>query len=179
MSFINEKDVLGVLSKVQEPQSDKDLVTLKMVKNVQIDGSNVNFSLEFKSTTYPYKERVLESAKEAVLALSGVERVTVKTQANDPLKVISSQPSQTTSSPPPTMRPKQPMQPLKQNLIPSVKSTIAVASGKGGVGKTTVAVNLAVSLAKSGASVGLLDADIYGPNIPIMMGIHEKLRTRN
>ena len=68
----------------------------------------------------------------------------------------------------PAMRPQQPMQPQKQNLIPSAKNTIAVASGKGGVGKTTVSVNLAVSLAQSGAAVGLLDSDIYGPNIPIM-----------
>ncbi|MFQ5825429.1 MAG: Mrp/NBP35 family ATP-binding protein, partial [bacterium] len=78
-----------------------------------------------------------------------------------------------------TTQPQQPMQPQHQNLIPSAKSTIAIASGKGGVGKTTVAVNLAVSLVQSKATVGLLDADIYGPNIPIMMGINQKLSTRN
>ena len=175
MNSINEKDILAALTQVQEPQSGKDLVSLDMVKNVEIDGPRVSLTVEFKSTSYPFKEKVLANAKAAVMTISGVGIVTVNSKINDPLKVISSQPAQTMSSPQPAMRPQQPMQPQKQNLIPSAKNTIAVASGKGGVGKTTVSVNLAVSLAQSGAAVGLLDSDIYGPNIPIMMGVNQKL----
>ena len=168
MSSITEKGVLAALKEVQEPQSGKDLVSLKMVKDVQIDGPRVSLAVEFKSASYPFKEKVQANAKAAVMTISGVGIVTVNSKINDPLKVISSQPAQTMSSPQPAIRPQQPVQPQKQNLIPSAKNTIAVASGKGGVGKTTVSVNLAVSLAQSGAVVGLLDSDIYGPNIPIM-----------
>ena len=179
MNSINEKDILSALTQVQEPQSGKDLVSLNMAKNVEIDGPRVSFTVEFKSASYPFKEKVLANAKAVVMTISGVGIVTVNSKINDPLKVISSQPAQTMSSPQPAMRPQQPVQPQKQNLIPSAKNTIAVASGKGGVGKTTVSVNLAVSLAQSGAAVGLLDSDIYGPNIPIMMGVNQKLGTRN
>jgi ATP-binding protein involved in chromosome partitioning len=83
------------------------------------------------------------------------------------------------AGPPPQQRPAPPPPPEPQNILPDVKYTIAVASGKGGVGKTTVSVNLAVALAKTGARIGLLDADIYGPNVPIMMGTNERLSSRN
>lgn len=142
MSSITEKDVLAALNQVQEPQSGKDLVSLKMVKDVQIDGPRVSFTVEFKSASYPFKEKVQANAKAAVMTISGVGIVTVNSKINDPLQVISSQPAQTRSSPQPAMWPQQPMQPQRQNLIPSAKNTIAVASGKGGVGKTTVSVNL-------------------------------------
>ncbi|MFQ5707169.1 MAG: Mrp/NBP35 family ATP-binding protein [bacterium] len=177
MNTVTDKEILTSLSKVQEPESGKDLVALNMVKDVKIEDSAVSITLEFKSPSYPFQEKLVDQAKTALLLLSGVDRVTVKTRASNPLKVLSSQPAQ----PRPAQRPgpQTPMQPQRANLIPSAQYTIAVASGKGGVGKTTVAVNLAISLARTGATVGLLDADIYGPNIPIMMGAEGKLGTRN
>ena len=175
MANLTEKEVLAALQGVQDPQTGQDIVARNMVKNIRIDNSTVVFTLEFKSDAHPDKESIQENARAAVKALAGIETVNVIPVMNDPLKVISSAPAQ----PPAGMPPQQPVQPQKQNLIPSAKNTIAVASGKGGVGKTTVSVNLAVSLAQSGAAVGLLDSDIYGPNIPIMMGVNQKLGTRN
>ena len=173
MADLTEKEVLAALQSVQDPQTGQDLVAGNMVKNIKISNSTVVFTIEFKSDSHPDKESIQENARVAVKALSGIETVNVIPTVNDPLKVISSAPA----SPPPGMPPQQPMQPQKTML--NAKYTIAVASGKGGVGKTTVSVNLAVSLAKTGAKVGLLDADIYGPNIPIMMGVDDKLGTRN
>ena len=177
MADLTEKEVLAALQSVQDPQTGRDLVAGNMVKNIRIDNSTVVFTLEFKSDSHPDKESIQENARVAVKALSGIETVNVIPTVNDPLKVISSAPA----SPPPGMPPQQPMQPQPQpqKTMLNAKYTIAVASGKGGVGKTTVSVNLAVSLAKTGAKVGLLDADIYGPNIPIMMGVDDKLGTRN
>ena len=177
MADLTEKEVLAALQSVQDPQTGQDLVAGNMVKNIRIDNSTVVFTLEFKSDSHPDKESIQENARVAVKALSGIETVNVIPTVNDPLKVISSAPA----SPPPGMPPQQPMQPQPQpqKTMLNAKYTIAVASGKGGVGKTTVSVNLAVSLAKTGAKVGLLDADIYGPNIPIMMGVDDKLGTRN
>lgn len=175
MANLTEKEVLAALGKIEDPQTGKDLVAGNMVKNIHIDNTTVVFTLEFKSESYAHKESVQKNARAAVEALSGVETVKVNATVNNPLKVISSPPQ----SPPPGMRPQQPVQPQPQKTMPNVKYTIAVASGKGGVGKTTVSVNLAVSLAKTGAKVGLLDADIYGPNVPIMMGVNAKLGTRN
>ncbi|MCH7676087.1 Mrp/NBP35 family ATP-binding protein [candidate division KSB1 bacterium] len=175
MADLTEKEVLAALQSVQDPQTGQDLVARNMVKNIQINNSTVVFTLEFKSDSHPDKESIQENARVAVKALSGIETVNVIPTVNDPLKVISSAPA----SPPPGMPPQQPMQPQPQKTMLNAKYTIAVASGKGGVGKTTVSVNLAVSLAKTGAKVGLLDADIYGPNIPIMMGVDDKLGTRN
>ena len=170
---LNEQEVLDALKKVDDPITGKDIAANSMVKDVQVNGSKVAFTLEFKSNTYPHKEDVLQRSKAAIEALSGVDTVTVNSRVHDPLKVIS----QPAPAQPPGMRPQAPSQP--QMNLPKVKYTIAVASGKGGVGKTTVSVNLAIALANSGAKVGLLDADIYGPNIPIMMGMDEKLGTRN
>ncbi|MFQ5752525.1 MAG: Mrp/NBP35 family ATP-binding protein [bacterium] len=173
MANISVNEVLSALAKVVDPQTGQDLITRKMVRDIQLDNSSVAFTIEFKSESYPDKEAVQEKARATVQSLAGVGTVTVNTTVNNPLKVITPSPQ----SPPPGMRPQQPAPP--QKTMPNAKYTIAVASGKGGVGKTTVSVNLAVSLAKTGAKVGLLDADIYGPNIPIMMGVNDKLGTRN
>ena len=147
--MITEQQVLNALSKVQEPELHRDLVTLKMVKDIQIQNDAVDFTIVLTTPACPLRYQIESEAKAAVAKI-GAKQVTIKWDANVPSdRRISSQIN-----------------------IP-VKSTIAVASGKGGVGKTTVSVNLAVALAQTGAKVGLMDGDVYGPNIPIMMGVNE------
>src|SRR5512142_77852 len=147
--MINEQQILKALGKVQEPELHRDLVSLNMIKEIKIQGDTVNFTVVLTTPACPLRNQIESEAKAAVVAL-GAKQVNIKWDANVPSdRRISG----------------------KLNI--PVKSTIAVASGKGGVGKTTVSVNLAVALAQAGAKVGLMDADVYGPNIPIMMGVNE------
>src|SRR5256714_7130171 len=149
-----EQDVLTALSHIQDPDLGRDVVSLGMIKNLAIgaDGK-VDFTFELTTPACPVRDRFHTMAEEIVSALPGVTAVEVKMTAN--------------------VRPAFGNRPPAGEMLPGVRQTIAVASGKGGVGKSTVAVNLAVALARSGARVGLLDADVYGPNIPRMMGVNE------
>ena len=153
---ISEEMVLKALGQVQEPELHKDLVTLGMIRDINIKGGGVSFTVVLTTPACPLKSKIEQEARSAVAAIPGVESVEVKLDANVPSDGRS-----------------------RGILELPIKNAIAVGSGKGGVGKTTVAVNVAVCLAQSGANVGLLDADIYGPNIPTMMGVHRLPPVKN
>jgi len=148
MTMITESAIYDALRHVQEPELGGDLVSRNMIRDLVIDGSQVAFTIELTTPACPLKDEIETNVRQALNPL-GVETVAIAWGA--------------------TVRRAAPAQP--QQLVPGVKNIIAVASGKGGVGKSTVSVNLAVALAQAGASVGLLDADITGPNIPLMMGV--------
>ncbi len=148
MSPITMDAVMAALSTVQEPELGGDLVTRQMVRDLTIDGSAVAFTIELTTPACPLKDEI-ESRVRTALTPIGVEAIDLSWGA--------------------TVRRAAPR--VAEQLLPGVKNVIAVASGKGGVGKSTVAVNLAVALARDGASVGLIDADITGPNVPLMLGL--------
>jgi ATP-binding protein involved in chromosome partitioning len=143
---------MAALSTVKEPELGRDLVSLNMVKDLTVNGPQVSFTIELTTPACPLKERIEREVREAVMGVPGVEQVEMRLTS----QVRAHHPAST------------------EGAIPGVRNIIAVASGKGGVGKSTVAANLAVALAHSGARVGLLDADIYGPSIPMLMGVTDK-----
>lgn len=143
-----QEQVLQALSKVQEPELHRDLVALDMVKDVNIHGDAVSFTIVLTTPACPLKHVMEKDARAAVGALPGVKTINIKWDAK-----VAANGRMTGQVPMPA------------------RNVIAIASGKGGVGKSTVSVNVAVALAQSGASVGLLDADIYGPNTPMMLGV--------
>src|ERR1041385_4696320 len=150
---LTETNVLDALRLVKDPDLHRDIVALNFVKNLKIEGKSVSFAIELTTPSCPVKDELKAAAIKAIQdQIDGVGSINVELTSN--VRTSSGQ--------------------QRMNLLPNVKNTIAVASGKGGVGKSTVAVNLAVSLALDGARVGLLDADIYGPSIPLMMGISTK-----
>ena len=149
-SELSVEKVIAALSTVQEPELHKDLVSLNMIRDIAIDGGNVKFTIMLTTPACPLKSRIESEAREAVSSLAGVSSVQIKMDANVPHDGRA------------------------RGIVDlPIKNVIAVASGKGGVGKSTVAVNIAVTLAEMGARVGLLDADIYGPNVPTMMGVQQ------
>lgn len=149
MNQVSEQNILQALSQIIDPDLRKDIVTLGFVKDLTINGGDVSFRLVLTTPACPVKEAFEEEAKQLVGAIEGVENVSVTMDSDVPQG-----------------------RGIANNIaVPGVKNIIAVSSGKGGVGKSTVAVNLAVSLALDGAKVGLMDADVYGPNVPLMLGI--------
>ncbi len=149
-STIGPEDIRAALSQVKDPDLGRDIVTLGFVQDLRIDGENVSFAIELTTPACPVRDQMKGDAHRAVLSLPGVTNVEIEMTS----KVRGTQSEQ------------------KDKLIPLVKNIVPVGSGKGGVGKSTVSANLAIALAKLGARVGLMDADVYGPSIPTIMGAH-------
>jgi ATP-binding protein involved in chromosome partitioning len=153
---IDSDAVLDALRVVVDPDLHRDIVSLGFVKDVTVSNERVSFTIELTTPACPVKDQMRDQAAAAVRALPGVSGVSVNLTA----KVRS-------ASAPETGRPP----------LPGAKNVVAVGAGKGGVGKTTVAVNVALALERCGSRVGILDGDIYGPNVPIMLGVNTRLET--
>lgn len=150
MEAITQEQILQVLSRVQDPELHRDIVSLGMVKNLAISGGKVNFTVELTTPACPLRETIEADCKKALAAVPGITGLEINFSAQ--VRGSKAGAGQT-------------------DLLPSVKNVVLVAAGKGGVGKSTVAANLAVALKAHGAATGLLDADIYGPSVPIIMGV--------
>lgn len=144
-----EAEVLDALRHVMDPDLHRDIVSLGFVQDVRIEGGAVAFKVELTTPACPVKETLRSQCEQAVQSLPGVSAVSVEMTARVRPRTLE-----------------------REDLLPGVKHCIAIASGKGGVGKSTVTVNLAVALAQRGADVGILDADVYGPSVPLMTGSH-------
>ncbi|HEY7790229.1 MAG TPA: Mrp/NBP35 family ATP-binding protein [Vicinamibacterales bacterium] len=155
-AVLNEAAVLEALKVINDPDLHRDIVSLGFVKNVRISGARVSLTIDLTTPACPVKDQMRDQARAIVGALPGVRDVDVEMTA--------------------TVRPAS-NPAAGRAAIPGVKNIVAVGAGKGGVGKTTVAVNLALALTRSGGRVGMIDGDIYGPNVPIMLGLNAQLTT--
>jgi ATP-binding protein involved in chromosome partitioning len=153
---VTENNVLDALRSVRDPDLHRDIVALKFVKDLRIDDGQVSFTIELTTPACPVKDQMRDQARAAVEQLPGVSSVDVKMTAQVRQAVGPD---------------------LNKAPVPNVRNIIAVGAGKGGVGKTTVAVNLAIALSQAGSRVAMIDGDIYGPNVPIMLGIQTQLTT--
>jgi ATP-binding protein involved in chromosome partitioning len=154
MSSVDQAAVLHALEAVKDPDLHRDIVALNFVKDLHVDGGRVAFTIELTTPACPVKDAMREQAHQVVSALPGVTDVQVTMTAS----VRAARNVESAQAP-----------------IPGVRNIVAVGAGKGGVGKTTLAVNLAVALAVRGSRVGMIDGDIYGPNVPMMLGVHGQL----
>ena len=155
-SALSESAVLDALKVVTDPDLGRDIVSLGFVRNLAIDGGAVSFTIELTTPACPVKDQMRDQARAAVSALEGATTVEVEMTASVRSAVAPG---------------------AARAPIPGVRNVIAVGAGKGGVGKTTVAVNVAVALARHGGRVGMIDGDVYGPNLPIMLGLDTQLAT--
>jgi ATP-binding protein involved in chromosome partitioning len=153
---LDQQSVLDALKLVTDPDLHRDIVSLGFIKDLKIDAGRVSFTIELTTPACPVKDQMRDQARAAVLRVPGVSAVDVQMSARVREAVGADGARQS---------------------VEGVKNVIAVGAGKGGVGKTTVAVNLALALTKAGGKVGIIDGDIYGPNVPIMLGIRTELTT--
>jgi len=153
---VEQGSVLEALKVVRDPDLNRDIVSLGFIKELKIDGGRVAFTIELTTPACPVKDQMRDQARAAVMQVPGVSAVDVNLSARVREAVGADG---------------------GRVALPGVKNVIAVGAGKGGVGKTTVAVNLAIALAKCGSRVGIIDGDIYGPNVPIMLGMKAQLTT--
>jgi ATP-binding protein involved in chromosome partitioning len=153
---ISEAAVLDALRVVRDPDLNRDIVSLKFIKNLRIDDGRVAFSIELTTPACPVKDQMREQARAAVERIPGVTAVDIEMTAQVRSTMVSD---------------------MSKAPVPGVKNIIAVGAGKGGVGKTTVAVNLAIALSQCGSRVAMIDGDVYGPNVPLMLGIQTQLST--
>jgi ATP-binding protein involved in chromosome partitioning len=155
---ITEQQILDALHPIVDPDFHKSIVDLGFVKNIAINGSDVSFSIELTTPACPVKEEFQNDAHARVSALAGVENVAVNMTAQERATPGS-------------------VETTREDVLPGVHRVIAVASGKGGVGKSTTAINLALALQKAGARVGVMDCDVYGPSLPLLTGTHGRPQT--
>jgi ATP-binding protein involved in chromosome partitioning len=156
--MVSSDDVIGALRRVMDPELRKDVVSLGMIEDMRVEGDKASFTLNLTTPACPLRSEMEQNVRAAAASVKGIKHVEMKVAAS----VVTTRTSDDQSG-----------------ALKGVKNIIAVASGKGGVGKSTVAVNLALALSLSGARVGLLDADVYGPNIPMMMGVKDKPQVRD